>query len=341
MLDTCYRGRWMTGGVSSFIVVRMSTSTDWYQAQRSTIEGCCRQLVAEKVIEPLSTDEEETRKWNRCELASLIEGHFHVQLDVARLSEDERLAYECRVTYNGRPLVSPHGEYRRPFWLLADGRRVGTIAIDNMIFGINLVSISSLYVEPTMWRRNIARRALEAVFRAALANDGGGIRLDTNWTWQSAVRFYARIGMWVWMWKHDLVFTWQPEFPRYRVEIGESEARFLIEQDGQWRAVVTAQNLGDRLGWNSENLPREPIEMSHCVPGTFALHLALAGWPLVRSAETWEHRYRWSDAGEPEGLAYKIEISEAVSRERGFDVHTPRIPGIQYRSLKEIDAEDS
>jgi ribosomal protein S18 acetylase RimI-like enzyme len=315
----------------------MSTSTDWYQAQRSGIEACCRQLVAEGVIEPLSRDEGETRSWNLCELASLVEGHFHVQLDVARLTEEERLAYEHRASFDGRPFASPHDGYRRPFWLLADGRRVGTLAIGTIYLGLDLVSISSLYVEPAERRRNIARHALEAVFRAALANGAGGIRLDTNWTWQPAVRFYARIGMWVWMWKHNLVFTWQPELPPYRVEIGESQARFLIEQDGRWRAVVTAQNLGDRLGWDDEEIPREPLEMSHCVPGTFALHLALAGWPLVRSEETWAQRYHWSDAGEPEGLAYKIEIFEAVSRERGFEVRTPRIPGIQYRDLEEIE----
>jgi hypothetical protein len=83
----------------------------------------------------------------------------------------------------------------------------------------------------------------------------------------------------------------------------------------------------------SESLPRE---LSHCIPGTFALHLALAGWPLIRSKENWERSWHWSDAGEPEGLACKIEVFEAVSRERGFDVRTPRIPGLQYRDLDQI-----
>jgi hypothetical protein len=31
-------------------------------------------LVAQRVIEPLSADEEETRSWNLYELASLVEG---------------------------------------------------------------------------------------------------------------------------------------------------------------------------------------------------------------------------------------------------------------------------
>ena len=77
--------------------------------------------------------------------------------------------------------------------------------------------------------------------------------------------------------------------------------------------------------------------MLHCIPGTFAVQLALAGWPLIRSEEDWEKRYHSSDAGQPEGLAYKIEIFEAVARERGFYVRTPRIPGLQYRDLDEIE----
>ena len=102
--------------------------------------------------------------------------------------------------------------------------------------------------------------------------------------------------------------------------------------------MVTARNLGNRLGWEEHgDLKDLPGEASHCAPGTFALHLALAGWPLIRSEENWEHRHYWSDAGQPEGLAYKIEIFEAVDRQRGFDVRTPRIPGLQYRELDDID----
>lgn len=316
----------------------MSPRPDWYESQRTHIEACCRQLVAERVIEPLSTDEEETKAWTFWELASLVEGHLHIQLDGTRLSNEERLDYERRLSSDGdRPYLDPHTGYTHPFWLLAGGRRVGTIAIGTTYSGMALLSIMSLYVDPAERRKGIARQALEAVYRAGLANGAGGIRLDTNWTWQPSVRFYARIGMWIWMWKHNLVFTWQPDLPPYRVEIDGSEARFLILQEDQWRVMVTAQNLGERLGWEAADLKDLPIEMSHCIPGTFALHLALAGWPLIRSKESWERRYDWSDAGEPEGLAYKIEVFEAVFRERGFEIRAPRIPGLRYRKLEEIE----
>lgn len=75
---------------------------------------------------------------------------------------------------------------------------------------------------------------------------------------------------------------------------------------------------------------RERFHHAHILaPGTFALHLALAGWPLVRAAELWERRYDWSDLGMPEGLAYKITVFEEIARARGYDVRTPRIPGVE------------
>ncbi len=273
------------------------------------------------------------------ELASLAEGHFHVQLDVAGLAEDERLAWERRVSSNEGPLSSPCREYRRPFWLLAGGRRVGTLAIDTLDSGRDLLSLSSLYVAPAERRRNLARGALEAVLRVGTAHGAAGLRLDANWTWQPAVRFYARIGMWVSSWKHNLVFTWQQGLPPYRVEIDGDQACFLIRQDERWRTAVTARNLGNRLCWETEDREDRAARdlASWCIPGTLAVHLALAGWPLVRSEENWAARYNWSDAGEPEGLAYKIEIFEAVARQRGFIPRTPRIPGLQYRDLEEIE----
>ena len=60
-------------------------------------------------------------------------------------------------------------------------------------------------------------------------------------------------------------------------------------------------------------------------------------WPLTRSAQLWEERYASSDCGDPEGLAYKIEVFEAVDRRYGFEVHTPRIPGLAYRDYDDID----
>jgi hypothetical protein len=63
---------------------------------------------------------------------------------------------------------------------------------------------------------------------------------------------------------------------------------------------------------------------------TFAVALALRGWPLIRSQAHWAAATESSDIGEPEGLALKIAVFEAEAQERGWVVATPRIPGLPY-----------
>ncbi len=297
-------------------------------------------LVSEGIVAPLSRDPSETRAWLDWELASLVEGTVHVELDVPSLSEEERGDRERRVTWRGRGLRSPHGEFRRAAWLLEDGERVGTIALDSACLG-SLFSISSLYVRPTRRRRGIAGRALRSTHAAVIVHGGSGIRLAANWCWLRAVRFYVGLGMWVWNWKHSLVFAWLADLPPHRVEIEGDHARFAVLAGEEWRDLLAAERCGDRLSWRelpAYGLLRDPpTEALWLAPGTFALQLALEAWPLVRSAEHWDQRHGWSDAGEPEGLAYKIEIFEAIDRQQGFDVCTPRIPGLLYPDYADID----
>jgi len=152
-----------------------------------------------------------------------------------------------------------------------------------------------------------------------------GIRLETHWTGSLRCASMPGSGCGVDV-EHDLVFTWQPELPPYRVEIDGTEARFLIQLAGRWRAVVAARKLGDRLGWEEDALPPQPIQMSHAIPGTFAVHLALAGWPLVRSDENWERRYHWSDAGSPRASPTRSKSSRPCPASVVRGPH-PRIRG--------------
>src|ERR1051325_4797652 len=46
------------------------------------------------VIEPLGPSDDEARQWLDCELASLVEGHFHLMLNAATLGLVERLDWE-------------------------------------------------------------------------------------------------------------------------------------------------------------------------------------------------------------------------------------------------------
>jgi hypothetical protein len=87
-----------------------------------------------------------------------------------------------------------------------------------------------------------------------------------------------------------------------------------------------------------EQLQLEVVEdTEHDARSTFAVVLAMHGWPLVRSADHWEAA-RWSDLGQPEALAYKISIWEAGDRAHGWVVDTPRIPGLEYPSWAQLEA---
>src|SRR5262249_7512388 len=117
-------------------------------------------------------------------------------------------------------------------------------------------------------------------------------------------------------------------------------ARFEIP--GEPEPLITARRRGERLEWiGSEQWAAmkesDRWDIHHSAPATFALALALRGWPLIRSGEHWAKRPGWSDMGEPEGLAYKIEIFEAIDRREGFQVRCPVIPGLGYREYDDID----
>jgi hypothetical protein len=68
---------------------------------------------------------------------------------------------------------------------------------------------------------------------------------------------------------------------------------------------------------------------------TFAVALAVHGWPLLRAGED-IHEAAVYDAGGPNVLAYKIGLFEAVDRANGFDVRTPRIPGLPYDAIARV-----
>ncbi len=313
----------------------------WEQDQ-ARIHTICARLADDGVVEPVADRPEDDRAWNCWELASLIEGNLGRRIDVGTLSDEERKQWELRATWSHRPLERPHREFYAPHWLLKDGVRVGTISFLTMFKGLSLFEVSSLFVAPEFRDRGIARRTLEAAYHTALAAGLSGLILSTSWNWQSSVRFYLHIGMWVRMWKRALQLMWAPDLPAFRVDIGESQARFLVVTENGFEPWLEAEPHGARLGWRELTAYRalakgknRPEAWFDAV-GTFALHLALAGWPLIRSDELW-HKVRWSDSGPPEALAHKIEVFEAIARRDGFVVPGPRIPGIAYRDLGDID----
>jgi GNAT superfamily N-acetyltransferase len=305
--------------------------------ERSTILSAHAALVAEGAIEPLARDEAETRLWLDCELASLVENRFFEPLDPHRTTPETRALWEPRAT-SEEPLSSPHGHdwYRIPYWIRDRGERAGTIALATSMMGARLVTVSSLYTLPSHRRRGVAGRVLRRAQAAVEAHGWAGLRVPTYWTWQPAVRFYLGLGMWIANWKHSLVFCWRRDLPEHRIEVGEREARLSIVRDGEPVPVLAATREGDRLGWTAlRDLQGE--ETYYHARETFAVALATHGYPLIRSDAAWEERWLSSDCGAPEGLANKIEGWEAWELQSGYQVRTPRIPGLRYPPWDELD----
>lgn len=298
-------------------------------------------LVADGVLEPLSTDAADTQRWMDCDLASFVENRLLETIDPMMLTDERRRIWTGRATSADERIESPHQRvrYASPYWLLDAGQRAGTIALSNQLLGTDVVTVWSLYVLPPHRGRGIAGRALRCCYEAARAGGARGLRVSTSWSWQAAVRVYLGLGLWVASWKRDLAFTWRDDLPAYRVVIDGDEARFEIQSGGGWQRLIVAEDRGERLGWREEPAVRSPDgRRRHWqAPGTLAVVLAVRGWPLIRSDDTWGQRHLWSDLGEPEGLAYKIEIFEAIDRKHGFAVRAPRIPGLRYRDLDEVD----
>jgi ribosomal protein S18 acetylase RimI-like enzyme len=294
-------------------------------------------LVRRGVLEPLSDDDDEVERWLSWELASLVEGHFHRIIDVSTARTAVLRQWQDRLADSGDRLRDPRSdEFRRVYWLLLDSARVGTLGIASMRLGRSDVRISSLYVRPEFRGRGIAARALDEAFHAVVAAGTDGLSLETSWCWQPAVRFYLRLGFWVRNWKHALVFVRSRQLCPYHVNFDGRTATFSVNWTDTWIPLIEGDNGGSSLGWTElaayPALSESSDALHYRAPTTFALHLAVRGWPLLRSSDLWERRYDWSDLGMPEGLAYRIALFESIARECGYDVRTPRIPGLDYDS---------
>lgn len=302
------------------------------------IEAEQSELVASGVLAPLALGSDEEQLWLDCDIALLAENRLGDPTDPRLLDEARRAEWLARALTE-KPWLPRDRHHERCYWLLDRDARAGTIAIGKSSLGGSLVRVTSLYVFATHRGRGTARGTLERL-RDGLGRRGLGICLDTSWTWQHAVRFYLRIGMWVRSWKRDLTFQWHKDTPAPRMDVGQDRSSLLIRSDRSAEDVllIAAERAGDRL------LLKEPDDLGefehlrlHAM-STLGVALALGGWPLVRSPEDWDE-WRVSDFGPPESLAYKITIWEAWNRKHGWQVNTPSIPGLDYPNWDELQAQ--
>jgi hypothetical protein len=274
--------------------------------------------------------------WRDCELASFAENRLGDDADPREISDDRRTLWAARATTEALSLPSQRS-WDRCYWLVEDGRRIGTIALASSLLGGLRVRVGSLYVYPPERGRSVVRRVLGEL-RAALGRQGLGLRLSTSWTWQRPLRLYLRMGMWVRMWKHDLDLFWDARSPAPEIAFTGDRATLSVTIEGETQLLAEARREGDRLDFFDESVRRSDVAgLRFDAASTLALALALEGWPLIRSAEEWQQSY-WADGGPPEALAYKITLWEAWCGKHGWRVETPRIPGLEYPTWSELEA---
>lgn len=290
------------------------------------------------LVEPVALGAEEERRWIDCELGSLAEHRLDDHADPLTLDPERRARWESLATDEPSPSLEQRS-YQTHYWLLEAGRRVGTIALSHGVYGGHDLRVASFYVFRSERGRGTGRRALDRL-RELVAAQKRGLRLDTCWAWQRTVRFYLRAGLSVHMWKHDLTLRWDARCPPAVLDVGADAATLSVDVDGRPLVLATARRNGDALLLDEPS--RELLNDARlgetawdAVP-TLSLAIALEGWPLIRSRESWE-RSRGSDGGPPESLAAKIAIWEAWDRHHHWRVETPKIPGLEYPSWEEFN----
>lgn len=284
----------------------------------------------------------EGRRFALWDLASLAEGALgeRVEPEALGISHERRLrgwlgANEDDYGHDDR--------ISRRYWIRGPHGTVGTVAVETWPRGRGTLAVSSLYVRPDARRCGHAWGALRGVYDAAVAEGLRGIRLETHWTWQDAVRYYLARGFWVLSWKHALGLALLSDLPVYEVRRVGDALVFLVREGSAMVPLLVAGRGGGRLRlrrtrWYRAMEEREPHGATpFYAMTTLALHLAVRGRPLVRDEASWAQAPQWSDIGEPEGLAYKIALFEQAAREDGWRVGTPAVrrtpaPRRRYRS---------
>jgi hypothetical protein len=300
---------------------------------RATVELLTAPSITRGMLDPIADHDTDAQLWMDCELCSLVENRFHQLLDPQALTADQRAAWSRRALAADERLSNPRqASFLAPFWIIDGGVRVGTVGLWPTI-GRQFAPVVSLYVFPGRRSAGHAYRALRSLHEAATRGELAGIRLATEWTWQAAVRRYLfRYRMWAWSFKRSIDFVWASHLPKHSITITGDSARFAIEQGDLAIELIVAGRDGDRLTWNEVSADGLHGDVRFHARSTFAVALAVHGWPLLRAGDDVDEVAGW-DIGGPDVLARKIAIFEWLDRRSGFDVRAPRIPGLPYDAI--------
>ncbi|GDX80956.1 hypothetical protein LBMAG42_27670 [Deltaproteobacteria bacterium] len=268
--------------------------------------------------------------WYDRELASASEGFLGEPVDAGSLTMQRRDSIAARTGFpaSAQKAGVPH-QSCRSYWINSGDARIGTVAVWESPGAAGL-RISSLYVDPDRRGRGVATRIIDQIQASAQAQGFQGVSLEAHWAWPRAVGLYLKLGFRVRHWKRSLTMFRTPNLEQLRCEFDGDVARLFVGH----RLAANARREGAQLGW--EEAPgSEPERDAWETLPTFALLLARAAFPLVRSREQWRAALG-SDAGGPESLARRIVAWEAEARAKGWVLPTARIPGLTYHSMAAI-----
>lgn len=308
----------------------------------TNVQAVHRELLQKQIIAPVASNEAEERAWLDCDLASMAEHHIGDLTDPRSLDQARREHWLSTALGDDNYSEPPHlRAHHTCYWLMHQGERLGSLVLDNKATDIGTLKISSFYLYPPYRGQGKGRRIMLDLMDI-LAQRELGLSLDASWTWQRTVRFYIKLGLWIWMWKHDLRMYWSPKTPAPKFDVRERSATISVQVNNESITLARAKKRGLWLDFElgSEKLQKDRrLGNAYLLSsGTLALSLALAGWPLIRSQNEWKRCY-FADTGAPEGLARRITLWEAWERHKGWIVNTPSIPGLHYPTWDEVTAE--
>lgn len=287
---------------------------------------------------------DEVERWRGLELSIFIENREMESPNPLEFTqEDQKNWAEKVLTVEERALFvsEKHWKFYKHYWVGKVENPLGIFSISLSASSYSCLPVWSLYILPEYRKRGIAEQVLGVLQDAALLFGFQGIRLTSDWTWQVPVRFYLKKKFWLHNWKHDLVFVKMKDMPKHRIVKQKEHLRFDLEEKRWWKPLLIAKRQEDDwLSWKETlfglKIKDKNPTLFHLSQNTFALALAIQGWPLIRNEEMWAKRKNHSDCGEVEGLAHKIPIFEAISHNDGFSsFQAPRIPRLEYPNYNE------
>lgn len=293
-------------------------------------------LEALELLAPVADEPEANLLWRKMDLISTLESCLGEKvrpedLDKSRWeSSRHRIGRQFRIqTFE---LASQPDAFFGPagrFWLQHNGQRVGTIQLEALP-GEPWLQVMALYVAPEHRGQGLASRVLQEAIDAAKEAGLLGLRLGTLWIWQKTLRFYLDRRFWVWDWRHDLRLVRHRQWPEWQFSLDGGVAAFDVvdPSDSSRTRLFRARQIREHLDLE-ELCPDRSPEVQVPAASTFAVLLALNGFPLIRSEQEWTRRRSSSEAGHPESLARHICRSEASARRDGWRVETPDIPGLR------------